>query len=34
LEPVVVPVAVPAFVHVLVGAVMPDWSHGVVVVLD
>jgi hypothetical protein len=40
-EAVVVPVAVPAVVHELVGAaVMPDWSHelelelGVVVVLD
>jgi hypothetical protein len=35
-EPVVVPPAVPAFVHQLVWAVMPDWSHelGVVVVLD
>jgi hypothetical protein len=33
---VVVPVAVPPFVHLLERPLMPDWSHelGVVVVLD
>jgi hypothetical protein len=32
-EPVVVPFAAPAFVHVLDGDDMPDWSHVLVVLV-